>query len=797
MAGSSSEPNSETWSAVPAVLLRSTGLPFEMLADLSTPGLHDRFTRLAGKRARVRRLQAEFATTVFPAVVANEEASGADRAVFRAWFRARRQVERGRPADDVPSGHHSPEAVRWLAGWAELLAEVAAGHAELVREHTAAVDTALNGIGQVAGDERFADAVFLSSPSMYQALRRYSRRTAVRKVDLQLWSYLQRFTTKNDTMSLYGPVDHGVVDPDPAAPPLVLTTGERPPVRLTRTAYWAAQALAETIAADPEIRPHLIPRLADGLSYDPVTGTLDNTLSGRTVRLSPTDSRIFAAVQQNQRPGPETTERVEALVARRRLTLAPRIPTAEPHPMAWLHRWLTALPVQAGRWRRVIEEQLDIAARFADVPPAEKAVLLDAAERSFTAATGRPARRAEGELYADRTLLFDEAHGDITCRIGPALMDDLGRRLAPALRLCAAYSLVVQDVCRQRARAVLAELGGRSPYLRFVDRLRRSTDIAECLAAPEVQGFLSALYKVVESRTEAGVSVLNADDVAALAVPVPAGTVVSPDLFLAAESLDALHAGDFDVIIGEVHQGVQVWTHLTAFWPDPDGLAASLTDLLGGPDRVAFVHARRQGKAFPLELPGYSAEFGGRSTKEPSEVLGVADLEVTDDGSGPVLWSRKLGRIVQPHAGDPRSIVNWIFGPPPVGAPPPPDAASTPRLRVGHAVLWRRGWTVPGAELATARAATVPTDAQLLVTEVWRDRGLPQRGFARFPGERKPVYVDIGDPLSTAQLLARTTGASFLRVSEMLPEPGHWWLPAAGSGRRSCEWRTTWVAGHG
>ena len=795
MTGSPPETKAETWSPVPAVLLRSTGLPFEMLTALGTPGLHERFTRLAEKRARVRRLQAEFATSVFPAVVAAEEAVGADRTVFRAWYRARRQVERGQLAGDVAPGHHSPEAVRWLAGWAELLAEVAADHAELVREHTIAVGTALDGIGQVAVDERFADAVFLSSPSMYQALRRYSRRAVVRKVDLQLWSYLQRFTTKNDTMSLYGPVDHGVVDPDPTAPPLVLTTGERPPVRLTRTAYWAAEALAEIIAADPEIRPHLTPRLADGLALDPVAETLHNTLSGRTVQLSPADFRILAAAEQHRRLGPETTERLEVLVARRRLTLTPQIPTAEPHPMAWLHRWLTALPVKAGRWRSVIEDQLYIAARFADAPPAEKAVLLDAAEKSFTAVTGRSARRAEGELYADRTLLFDEAHGDITCRIGPALLDDLSRRLTPALRLCTAYSLVVQDVCRQRARAVLAEIGGRAPYLMFVHRLRRSTDIAACLAAPEVQRFLAALYQVVEPRTDAGVSVLNADDVAALAMPVPSGTVVSPDLFLAAESLEALHAGDFDVIIGEVHQGVQVWTHLTEFWPDPDGLADSLTKLLGGPDQVAFVHARRQGKAFPLELPGRSAEFGGRSTKDPSKVFGVADLEVADDGTGPVLWSRKLGRTVQPHAGDPRSIVNWIFGPPPVVAPPPPDVASTSRLRVGNAVLWRRGWTVPGTELATARAATVPTDAQLLVTEVWREHGLPQRGFARFPGERKPVYVDIGDPLSTAHLLARTTGAASLRISELLPDPGQWWLPAATGGRRSCEWRTTWVAG--
>jgi hypothetical protein len=804
------------WTPVPAVLLRSTGFAFEVLDNLAPSELHDRCAQLAALRAEVRRLQDNFATSAFPQAVAALEAAGVDRATFRGWYKVRRQIERAEPVElPVTAADVAPEIARWLADWSALLARVAAQHAELEHQHTTAVGFELAALTGIVAEERFAEAVFLSSPSMYAALQRYPGRSGgrevIRRTDVQLYSYLQRFTTKNDTMSLYGPVDHGFIDPDPAAPPLALTVGETPPIRLTRTAYWAADALAATIVADPDVTPYLTPRLADGLSVDSAAGTLRNTASGRVVALS-ADDRILAAVDGHTTVGQlqaqfadDAGPALRSLQERRRLTITLRIPTAELDPMAWLHRWVSALPTACparARWLPVIEEQLELASEFADAPLREKVALLTAVEDAFTAATGRPARRADGELYADRTLLFDEALGDVSCRIGPALLDDLTRRLTPVMQLCATYSLVVQGVCRSRARAVIANLGGRAPYLQFTDQLRRSADIAGCLAAPQVRDFLDSLYKLVDASTTGDQAVLGVDDVAELALPIPEGTVLSPDIFLASDSIAALTAGDFDVIVGEVHHGVQVWTHLTTFWPDREGLARALEDLLaaggGNPSAhvpASFVHGRRQGKAFPMELPGYSIEFGGRSAKDPSLVIRVSELEVIDDGTDLVLWCPRLGLAVRPNGSSPHNIVNWIFGPPPVAAPPPPEAGTTPRLRVGGAVLWRRGWTLPGPALAAARAARTPADAQLLTTEVWQQHGLPRRSFVRFPTERKPVYCDIGDPLSVANILARAAGSSSMRLTELLPGPEQWWLPAAGGGRRSCEWRTTWIWG--
>jgi hypothetical protein len=147
------------------------------------------------------------------------------------------------------------------------------------------------------------------------------------------------------------------------------------------------------------------------------------------------------------------------------------------------------------------------------------------------------------------------------------------------------------------------------------------------------------------------------------------------------------------------------------------------------------------------------------------------------------------------HPGDPRAAVNRVFGPPPVQAPPIRLGIHTPRIVVGDAVFQRETWHLDGAAFTPARDAPTPARALALVRDLADRYGMPARWFAKVDGARKPFHVDLDSLPSVQHLLGCVVADTGLRCTELLPGPEHWWLPAAGGGRRGAEWRTTWIFG--
>ena len=366
-------------------------------------------------------------------------------------------------------------------------------------------------------------------------------------------------------------------------------------------------------------------------------------------------------------------------------------------------------------------------ARFGPAPVPAKARILETLEADFTRVTGTAARRGHGDTYAERAVVYDEARGDIvSCTIGGPMLEDLNARLAPALDLCASYSLLVQQACRRRARDLLAERGGRPRgYLGFVRELEDAVSLQDCLNDPAVVRFVERLAHLAASRAAGGSIRMTAADVEPLLVAIPDGTLVSPDIFLAAPSPEAVARGDYQVVIGEVHYGSQVWCHFLALHDDVGEVERALGRFLSvglpnaddadGADgclRAGLVHGRTQGKTFPLEPPGVAVEVRGRSLKAPGDVVPVADLEVAPTEDGVALWSRSLGRPLRLHPGGDRAVANWVFGDVPVVMPPlrlGPHTPHTPRAEIGGTVVWRARWDLDArsmlARLGTAAGA--------------------------------------------------------------------------------------------
>jgi hypothetical protein len=798
---------------VPLVLLRHTGFGTEFLDAMDTPEAGRHCDGLVAMRIEADADRRQFTERLFPEILASENARGAGRIEFQQWDRLLRQVQRGKQVSPLPSVvERWPQVTDWVRRWNAVVLRV-----EAVDQAAASIcerdrELARERLRGCARDERFGEAVFLSSPVMYRTMRHLldrpvpDQRAKARRNELKFYGYLQRFTAKNETTSFFGPIGHGVLDDSQRSPVSVRTNGGATTGRLTRPAYWAVQAIADLVTRDRTARRAMPVRLGTTWRLD--SDGLVHVLTGRHVRTTPGQAAILSRVDGHRTvaelAGLDGVDELDALLRKGILKTDLTVPSDEHDALGWLRARVGALPSDVeirGRTLELIDSFARLCERFAPAPLPDKVELLGQAERLFTVATGAGANGADGRLYADRTLLYDEALGDVSVRLGPAMAEDLRTRLATVLDLCVSYSLVVQQVCRERATDLVLSLCGGRPvaYLRFLHELVARVPMADCLADPRVTAFTDALAERVRASTNDGVASLTARDVAPLLMPVPPGTMVSPDVFLVADDQAQLVTGEYRLVVGEVHHGCQVWTHLLSFWPDHGWLAGEIADRLPVSDvPVAdVVYQRKQGKAFPKELPGLTVEFSGRSRKPREQVLRAADLDVVPEPDRLVLRASRRGHDITLYPGDPRATVSWLFGNPPVAAPPIRLGRHTPQVRVDGTVLQRARWRLEPADLEPVRAATSGHRAMVAVGELAERLGLPSRCFVRVDGERKPFFVDLHSVIGVDYLAAMTAQPTGADITEVLPDTRQWWLRSAGGGRRACEWRTAWIYGAG
>lgn len=808
------------WTLIPGFLIRSTGFPFETLDALRLTDSHCLGMQAVTQQHTVQALQHAFNADLFADLLDHEQRQGAPSDVFASWYKLNRCVHKGMPCPDTLRAmleERNAEMGTWINTWNVTLAEVAATQSAVIASVTAELSRARALLHDVAQDERFREALLLSNPNMFTValpsyLRSYDlarRPNKARQLERRLYSYLQRFCTKNDTTSFFGPIDYGWFDLSASeALTYQRADDERLGQRLTRLSFWATQALADLIAADPAIQPHLVPYLQHGCRLLP-GGELSITVRKQRVRLS---ESTFALLQRidGLRTAADLCEgdarawdellrlRDKGLVIWRL-----EIPTAVFNPLEWLSLWVQHVQEDCTtrvQWMTHLAWFQQALERFTLLDAEKKLQLLQDIEERFTALTGQEARRGEGSIYVDRLLLYDEAQGAIEhCTVGQSLGQNLLTQLRPTLDLCSSYSTLVQEVCQRHAQALFQEMGGEpQPYLAFIRALDERVSLETCLADPLVQDYGQRLVDLAVQRQHDERICLTSDDLRPFQRAIPAGTVVSPDLFLAASDVEALATGQYQAIIGEIHYGAQVWCHFLTFCTCNDELASALASALPEPTqgrlRAVLVHRRTQGKTFYRELPGLSVEVLGRSTKPRECVLPVADLEVATDETGLILRSRSLGQSLELYAADPRSVSNWLFCTPPVLMPSITMEQHTPRIEIDEIVYQRERWTLCVADILPP---TLGGDASALLLhgcELRRRYGLPERAFARVPSERKPFYVDFANVFSLELFLNMIQNDQTVTLSEVLPSPDKWWL-SGQRGTYSCEWRMTAVYG--
>ncbi|MFY0566268.1 lantibiotic dehydratase [Archangium lansingense] len=451
---------SERWTLGEVFVLRHAGFPFDWLEGLGfSEGLRSEVAAL---------LEDERAL-----VDAVRTAAGEDAARV-----AREALEKGKePSLKAKYGPGCAQALeRYRAHRAALSARYAEERQELRRR-----------LRERAAEPSIQEAVFFSNPAMYENVwSRYLEgeqrpdNSDARRVERQVYTYLQRFCAKNETTSFFGPISYGECDGEDGDDVKVVPSGSTR--RRTFLTFWAITELARAVAREREVRRHLPLRLnplfkveAGRASCEPLK--LEVALSPEAERLlavlpgAPTLGAASGALGQPV----ETVERLVVPLMKSALVLLGLPFVANDFgTFASLREAVAALPASEARerWLSRLDELERLRSEFEGAGLARRRELLQTLETRFTEYTGKPARRGEGQVYSDRLILYEEASSPFRLKLGRRFSEEMAAKLSGALGLSAAYGDRVQRSYREQVRDALGSEERPLDFLEYAVRLR-------------------------------------------------------------------------------------------------------------------------------------------------------------------------------------------------------------------------------------------------------------------------------------------------------------------------------------
>jgi hypothetical protein len=653
------------------------------------------------------------------------------------------------------------------------------------------------------------------------------RSKSQRRRELLIASYWQRYCVKNDTIGFFGPSGWGKLD-DCAW--TRFTPGERM-LRSSEVFFeaWAIDRLAEVIEEIPGMHEWLMPRR---LSFIKLDGNALREPVGRRVMLSPEQASVLRSCDGTTRTHdialranldvPVVLEILQVLESRRWISWKLELPVS-PWPERDLRRFLDGVGDEQARrqaqgWLDALEAARD---RLRDSNSAGAlAVALTSLDELFGRITGAASIRNEGRTYGGRTLAYHDSSRDIDIVLG----DDLVAATRP-LRLLSRAARWYCSRLGEDARDTLRDVYGRAVakhgrpvelpaiWMASLRALYRSIEASMRQIDEEFAKKWAAIIPVPADAREV---CCRYDDLLplvdeAFAAPGPgwAGArYFCPDVMVSATDLNAVHNGDFTLVLGEVHMATNTMGSncLVTQHPDKADLLACVDEDFPEP-RLLMVLPKESPPQ--LTVRNHPALIRDRdillevnhhtvAADRPGLVLS-RDVEVMET-AGTVVARLPGGEVFDLLDVFAEMLTSMVINRFQLLA----DRPHSPRVKIDRLVVARESWRLDPADLDFA--AEKDEAARFVRTREWAAAlGLPRYVFVKSDAELKPVYVDFASPVYVNALakMIRLANADerltdkTITVVEMLPAHDDLWLADHEGNRYTSEFRFTWVDDRG
>ncbi|PYP93196.1 MAG: hypothetical protein DMG65_01620 [Candidatus Angelobacter sp. Gp1-AA117] len=818
----------EQWAFWRSICLRSAGFPFDLPQQLATPAivaatnhlflLEQGGTDKINKNIAALRLLLDNTT---------------DQAHRKSLQRALKQLNKGKAPE--PTGTAADSITQELA---MLFARIEEAKVQFIGQFQMERLELSAKIRRIAADSEFRQAVLLQNrAALRRVMAAFAARQDVpakrgfkeRQNEELIASYLQRYCLKNDTIGFFGPVGWAkLVD---SKDPLSVRPG---PALLSKSSVyfenWCIEALAEKISAIKSLRPWFVPRLLPFFRLE--TGVLYS--SGPVSHLSAVHAaileccngestareiaqKVIAISQYGLRTEGQVYGILQAYAARGIISWALELPYCL-HPEQKLQELLEKIEREELRqpWLKELQQLENIrekVCRAAGHPELLENALSEL-DDTFTRLTNRSAMKSAGAMYASRTLVYQDCRRNVQVEIGAELVASLGAPLSLLLNSARWFSYQAATAYRNRFHEIYEELAQKNNSPR-VDLLQFWARIEPLIFDP-VQKLFNQVAPEFQSRWEAILGVdwdkqrmeyasailkpLIKNSFAAPSAGWQFARYQSPDVMIAASSVEGIRRGDYMFVLGEVHMAENTLRF---------SFAASQHDR---PEELF--------EAFQADLPDARAvpvppRHWPRVTNRTSPALTSPQDYYLEVSSAPVANAPR-SRVVSiagfavEHSGETLAVRSWdgrlkfdviefvsellshaaiemikIVRPRP----------HVPRITIDKLVVARESWSFLVSELGFVHPET--EHERFLAVRRWmRRNNLPRFVFVRVRVEVKPFYLDFDSPVyveifikMVRRMLSSDSTEGRVTLTEMLPTPEQVWLPDVDGRTYTSEFR--------
>ena len=555
------------WRLWRSVGLRGTGFPVHQLEILHSPDAVTAMDVMLEAEAS-HEAHRHAALTLCRQSIA--QSRGAAR---RPWRKAERKLLRTGVPDAIADGPESAEKLRALSDVKRALEKAQGRAAEMVGAARAEI---LRNLQALCRDPKFREALIWQNRAvMPTCLDKLAKGTNLadnksrRRAERLVTKYLQRYAAKNDTIGFFGPFGWAVWEEEP-----VIRVEPGPVLLKQRRVYfehWAIDALAAKLSLDPGLRPWLSPRVHPACRLDSrglVVG------ADRVVQLPPnillllqecdgTADASSLATRLVADPGSgfglrsQVMDALETLCKRRILVWELEVPMGN-HPEDLLQGRLRGVRDKPAR-ERLLQPLLTLQSRRASVAaasgdPDALSLAFAKLEATFEELTGEASTRHPGNMYAGRTLLYEDCVRDVEVKLGEAMLKKLREPLSLVLRSSVWFTAAMASKFEAYVESVFRQMVSGTGVVRF-DRLlvhnRAAEPVAQRVLAETLRELDKRWREICQPEQGGSLIELRTEEVGARVrelfpdcdVPWPSARYHSPDILVAAQDAAAVRAG--------------------------------------------------------------------------------------------------------------------------------------------------------------------------------------------------------------------------------------------------------------
>lgn len=795
----------------PIFLIRAPGASFEHLENLGTPR-----TTIAARQ--LLEAEREFERTKRTVeLILRERGHGLAEDQFRAW---RTALRRGHipPASAHSSFEFEECRRRSLSLNAAEVSLVETLEEEVFKARNALLSSSKSLLPSylvfTSGGVRELLTKLLDANSEEQLTRRRNAKSGDRERHLLL--YLQRVCAKNDTFSQFGPSAWGFIQSTGCK--LSFEGVSELSQRQSFFERWTTHTVAAEMNQDPDVRAELPARLnPNGILTENSFLFLD---TGNSLPLPPAliaaarkcdgvTSAYALDVPRN------TLERLASLGV---LLWQVEVPALQADAMKIL--WEQVGGWRPGpareRWLDILVSLMKLPTRFVEtVDVLERLNLMNQAWQ-ILGALGAEQKSERRFLYSAGNPIAEECARGGKITVSERLFEEFVRDAEPWIDLWRdTYAFVASRVSAGlRALLQQASEGGSPVSLPAFLHHCQSQGLAlegpgmVVLAATAFNEVRAAFSAGMDGRTDSAEISLTEADCHLVRnnfqyEKFDEYTYPSADLQISAASLEAIEAGIYMWVLGELHPPPAMLHHCF-YWscPNPSLLAQGLSKTAFG---IPNFHYGFRAADFTSHttvhiidaLPELSYFVAPQRSLFPDCTVSPSEADVfVNEANGDVgIRERRSGRYLGSFTRGwliPLGFHPFCFG----------RAPHMPRLKCGSVVVQRRSWTVNLEEIESGKYEGVSFRLVLAVERLREKKGWPRFVYTR-PTERalrrsgaegrdkdtKPIFIDLESYLSLEVFYRWLVKAGELEVTEMLPDPDHLcWQEA--DGRRTFELRT-------